>query len=86
LQVKTASCFFFVLVVQATMCSIHLGKFVGQSQNRSHGEPEQNVEGFIGGVASATLLDSLMVGDALHPWASRGHVVAHNLMGLSVGW
>jgi phosphatidate cytidylyltransferase len=74
---------FFVLVVQASDVLQRLGKFLGRHKIAPTVSPNKTWEGFLGGIATATLLGTALRWATVTPWQATGMSLVITLMGLS---
>jgi phosphatidate cytidylyltransferase len=79
--------FFFVLVTQISDVLQYVwGKTLGKNKIAPHISPNKTVEGFIGGIASATLIGTaLWRATPFKPWQAAGMSLAITLMGFAGG-
>jgi phosphatidate cytidylyltransferase len=79
--------FFFVLVTQISDVLQYVwGKTLGKHKIAPHVSPNKTVEGFIGGIASATLIGTaLWWATPFKPWQAAGMSLAITLMGFAGG-
>lgn len=79
--------FFLVTVIQMSDVLQYVwGKLLGQRKIAPHVSPNKTVEGFIGGIASATLLGTALWWiTPFTPWQAAGMSLAITLMGFAGG-
>ncbi len=79
--------FYFVLIVQLSDVLQYVwGKTLGRHKIAPHVSPNKTWEGFVGGIATATLLGAgLWWATPFTPWQSAGMALAITLMGFAGG-